>query len=144
MSWLEHLAPVSHTVRLHWRGWIEAERCSAQRGVACVPLLWKSVLTVRRLVQGEAPTFEELEASMLGGQKLQGVLTSDEVQEVLRDRGWERDYPLFTATNRIVSGAADVRRVLEFRAVAEEELEGNGEDPFGVAAAIQAASDQAA
>lgn len=109
-----------------------------------MPLLWKSVLTVRRLVQGEAPTFEELEASMLGGQKLQGVLTSDEVQEVLRDRGWERDYPLFTATNRIVSGAADVRRVLEFRAVAEEELEGNGEDPFGVAAAIQAASDQAA
>lgn len=94
-------------------------------------------------MQGEAPTFEELEASMLGGQKLQGVLTSDEVQEVLRDRGWERDYPLFTATSRIVSGAADVRRVLQFRDVALEEVDSSGEDPFGVAAAIQQASEGA-
>lgn len=94
-------------------------------------------------MQGQMPSFEELEASMLGGQKLQGVLTSDEVQDVLRDRGWEREYPLFTATNRIVSGTADVRRVLQFREVAQEEVESSGEDPFGVAAAIQAASDVA-
>lgn len=78
---------------------------------------------------------------MLGGQKLQGVLTSDEVQEVLRDRGWEQQYPLFTATNRIVSGTADVRRILQFREVAQEDVDTSGEDPFGVAAAIQEALD---
>lgn len=36
------------------------------------------------------------QARLLGGQKLQGVLTSDEVQAILQRRGWERDYPLFT------------------------------------------------
>ena len=94
-------------------------------------------------MQGREPTFEELEAEMLGGQKLQGVLTSDEVQDVLRDRGWEQQYPLFTATNRIVSGMADVRRVLQFREIAQEDVDSSAEDPFGVAAAIQEASDVA-
>ena len=34
-----------------------------------------------------------LQAELLDGQKLQGVLTSDEVQEVLRVRGWEVRVP---------------------------------------------------
>ena len=38
-----------------------------------------------------------LQATLLHGQKLQGVLTSEEVQEILRRKGWEQDYPLFTA-----------------------------------------------
>lgn len=37
------------------------------------------------------------QASLLHGQKLQGVLTSQEVQEILRRKGWELEYPLFTA-----------------------------------------------
>jgi glycerol-3-phosphate dehydrogenase (NAD+) len=41
---------------------------------------------------------------MLNGQKLQGVLTSDEVQEILHTRGWELDFPLFTTINRIIHG----------------------------------------
>lgn len=31
------------------------------------------------------------------------MLTSNEVQEILQQKGWEADYPLFTAVNRIVS-----------------------------------------
>lgn len=41
---------------------------------------------------------------MLNGQKLQGVLTSDEVQEILKMKRWEAHYPLFTTINRIVNG----------------------------------------
>ena len=37
-----------------------------------------------------------LQVSLLNGQKLQGVLTSDEVQAILGRRGWQADYPLFT------------------------------------------------
>ena len=37
-----------------------------------------------------------LQTSLLNGQKLQGVLTSDEVQAILGRRGWQADYPLFT------------------------------------------------
>jgi glycerol-3-phosphate dehydrogenase (NAD+) len=45
---------------------------------------------------GAPASFAQLEARLLGGQKLQGVLTSDEVQAILARRGWEADYPLFT------------------------------------------------
>lgn len=40
------------------------------------------------------------QARLLAGQKLQGVLTSQEVQAILRQRGWEADYPLFTTGAR--------------------------------------------
>jgi glycerol-3-phosphate dehydrogenase (NAD+) len=49
-------------------------------------------------------TFDQLEAELLGGQKLQGVLTSNEVQEILHTKGFEKDFPLFTTINRIVKG----------------------------------------
>lgn len=49
-----------------------------------------------RVMRGEAAAFGGLEAELLGGQKLQGALTSEEVQLILRRRGWEGDYPLFT------------------------------------------------
>ena len=39
---------------------------------------------------GQPKSFEVLEAELLNGQKLQGVQTSDEVQEILRIRGWEQ------------------------------------------------------
>ena len=39
---------------------------------------------------GQPKSFEVLEAELLNGQKLQGVQTSDEVQEILRARGWEQ------------------------------------------------------
>ena len=36
-------------------------------------------------------TFEDIEEELLGGQKLQGVLTSDEVQELIETKGWEKE-----------------------------------------------------
>jgi hypothetical protein len=45
---------------------------------------------------GRPASFEELESRLLGGQKLQGALTAGEVQAILRKRGWEANYPLFT------------------------------------------------
>jgi len=48
-------------------------------------------------------SFTELEADLLNGQKLQGVLTSDEVQSVLVARGWIQQYPLFAVVNDIVN-----------------------------------------
>jgi glycerol-3-phosphate dehydrogenase (NAD+) len=52
------------------------------------------------LQAGTPKSFEELEVEVLKGQKLQGVLTSNEVQEILKARGWEKDYPLFTTVSR--------------------------------------------
>ena len=43
----------------------------------------------RAIREGKPRTFEDLEEELLRGQKLQGVLTSNEVQEVLRVREWE-------------------------------------------------------
>ena len=40
-----------------------------------------------------------MQAELLAGQKLQGVLTSDEVQSILQIKGWETEYPLFTTVN---------------------------------------------
>jgi len=51
-------------------------------------------------------SFTDLEAALLGGQKLQGVLTSNEVQSVLVARGWLQQFPLFAAVNDIVNGRA--------------------------------------
>ena len=43
----------------------------------------------RAFVAGRPRSFEDLESELLNGQKLQGVLTSNEVQEVLRVHDWE-------------------------------------------------------
>ena len=32
------------------------------------------------------------------------MLTSNEVQEILRAKGWEQQYPMFTTLNRIING----------------------------------------
>jgi len=49
-------------------------------------------------------TWEQIEKDELGGQKLQGVLTSNEVQEILRRKDLEGDFPLLTTINRISKG----------------------------------------
>ena len=41
-------------------------------------------------INGSRRRHRRLQASLLSGQKLQGVLTSDEVQAILRQRGWEQ------------------------------------------------------
>ena len=49
---------------------------------------------------GGRRSFDEIEAELLDGQKLQGVLTSHEVQHLLRVWDCESEFPLFTTINR--------------------------------------------
>lgn len=53
------------------------------------PPAWSPSQPSTPLQAGESKTFEQLEATLLGGQKLQGVLTSNEVQEILNSKHWE-------------------------------------------------------
>eukprot|EP00878_Enallax_costatus_P016906 GHUV01017747.1.p1 GENE.GHUV01017747.1~~GHUV01017747.1.p1 ORF type:complete len:484 (+),score=134.18 GHUV01017747.1:161-1612(+) len=66
---------------------------------------------------GSPRTFEELEVELLKGQKLQGVLTSNEVQEILKQRSWEQQYPLFTTVNRIINGYFPPADIVNFSEV---------------------------
>ena len=42
------------------------------------------------------------------------MLTSNEVQQILRTRGWESKYPLFTTINRIVNGHLPPHLVVDY------------------------------
>ncbi|GAA5823135.1 hypothetical protein JCM11251_007497 [Rhodosporidiobolus azoricus] len=46
-------------------------------------------------------TFDELEAELLNGQRLQGVITAEEIYGFLDARGRAEDYPLFTKVYKI-------------------------------------------
>lgn len=59
-------------------------------------------------------SFDELEAELLHGQKLQGVSTAAEVFEVLKARNWEDQFPLFTAVHRIASGQLPPTAIVEY------------------------------
>ncbi|KAI7839328.1 hypothetical protein COHA_006919 [Chlorella ohadii] len=74
---------------------------------------------------GQPRSFEELEASLLHGQKLQGVLTSQEVQEILRRKGWELEYPLFTAVNRIICGHQPASAIVHYKEAAAAPVPGS-------------------
>lgn len=63
---------------------------------------------------GGQKSWEQIERELLNGQKLQGVLTSHEVQAVLKNKGWEHHFPLFTTINRVVKGDIAPHRVVEF------------------------------
>jgi glycerol-3-phosphate dehydrogenase (NAD+) len=64
---------------------------------------------------GSPKTFSVLEAELLNGQKLQGTLTSNEVQEILVARGWEAEYPLFTTISRIINDKLNVKYIVNFK-----------------------------
>ena len=66
-------------------------------------------------------TLGMLEEEMLKGQKLQGELTSNEVQAVLRAKGWELDFPLFTTVNRIIHGSLPVEFITQYQRLSEVE-----------------------
>ncbi|KAH9613566.1 hypothetical protein KSS87_021120 [Heliosperma pusillum] len=63
---------------------------------------------------GKMP-FEELEAQMLQGQKLQGVLTAKEVYEVLRNNKWLDSFPLFSTIHDICIGEKPVSAIVHLR-----------------------------
>ena len=56
-----------------------------------------------------------MQAELLNGQKLQGVLSSNEVQSVLRVRDWEAEYPLLSTINGIVQGNLQPDAIFQFR-----------------------------
>ena len=50
--------------------------------------------------QGARP-WAEIEAELLGGQKLQGTLTAKEVNHILKMKGLEHEFPFFTTVYKI-------------------------------------------
>ncbi|CAK0896812.1 unnamed protein product [Prorocentrum cordatum] len=72
---------------------------------------------VKHIRSGSPKGWEEIEAELLGGQKLQGVLTSHEVQAVLRRRGLEARFPLYTTINRICTGDLPPEAIVRFQAL---------------------------
>merc|ERR1712194_892505 len=50
---------------------------------------------------GKKKSLDEIEAELLGGQKLQGMLTAKEVNHVLKMKGLEHEFPFFTAVYQI-------------------------------------------
>ncbi|XP_010912925.1 glycerol-3-phosphate dehydrogenase [NAD(+)] isoform X1 [Elaeis guineensis] len=63
---------------------------------------------------GGKRSFDELEAELLQGQKLQGVSTAKEVYEVLSHRGWQGLFPLFTTVHEICIGQLPPSAIVEY------------------------------
>ncbi|KAK1359446.1 Glycerol-3-phosphate dehydrogenase [NAD(+)] [Heracleum sosnowskyi] len=64
---------------------------------------------------GGKRSFDELEAEMLKGQKLQGVLTAKEVYIVLSQRGCLQMFPLFTTVHHICTGRLPPSDIVRYR-----------------------------
>ncbi|XP_062105574.1 glycerol-3-phosphate dehydrogenase [NAD(+)] [Humulus lupulus] len=62
---------------------------------------------------GGKRSFDELEAEMLQGQKLQGVSTAKELYEVLSHRGWLELFPLFATVHEICIGRLPPSAIVE-------------------------------
>ena len=50
---------------------------------------------------GKMKSLDEIEAELLGGQKLQGTLTAKEVNHILKMKGLEHEFPFFTTVYKI-------------------------------------------
>ncbi|QDZ22348.1 glycerol-3-phosphate dehydrogenase [Chloropicon primus] len=59
-------------------------------------------------------TMEELADDLLGGQRLQGALTAEEVYSVLEVKGWVADFPLFSTVHGIIVGQLPVESITSF------------------------------
>lgn len=75
-----------------------------------------------RKAQGLPASFEDLEHELLHGQKLQGVMTADEVYEILKRNGWELSFPLFTTVHRIIHGQLPPTAILNYKQSAAIEI----------------------
>ncbi|KAF8104323.1 hypothetical protein N665_0174s0009 [Sinapis alba] len=64
---------------------------------------------------GGKRSFDELEAEMLQGQKLQGVSTAREVYEVLNHCGWMEMFPLFSTVHEICTGRLKPEAIVHYR-----------------------------
>ncbi|KAL8283302.1 hypothetical protein RQP46_005712 [Phenoliferia psychrophenolica] len=61
---------------------------------------------------GSGKSFDQLEREMLQGQKLQGVVTAQELHIFLKARGKTDEYPLFTAVYRIALADLDPAEII--------------------------------
>ena len=50
---------------------------------------------------GKTKSLDDIEAELLGGQKLQGTLTAKEVNHILKMKGLEHEFPFFTTVYKI-------------------------------------------
>ncbi|KAA8577166.1 hypothetical protein EYC84_007163 [Monilinia fructicola] len=83
--------------------------CSGGRNFRCAKLAVERGVTV-----------DEVESTELNGQKLQGTSTAKEVNEFLKSRGKEGEYPLFTAVIGILEGRNTVDDIPDLLAKADE------------------------
>merc|ERR1719453_36829 len=58
-------------------------------------------------------TWDEIEADLLKGQKLQGTITSKDVSTVLKARKMEAEFPLFTRIHEIAYEGKPVKSIIE-------------------------------
>ncbi len=58
-------------------------------------------------------SIEQLEKEMLNGQRLQGPETAAEVNHMLKAKGKEDDFPLFTAIHRVFQGELKPEAVID-------------------------------
>ena len=63
---------------------------------------------------GGRRSFDDIEEELLDGQKLQGVLTSNEAMDLIRNWGAQAEFPLFTTINRIVNGEIPAKALVRF------------------------------
>ena len=64
-----------------------------------------------RISVAEGKSIEQVEKELLNGQKLQGTSTAREVNEFLKKRGLEKEFPLMTAVYNILEGNEDVKNI---------------------------------
>ena len=57
---------------------------------------------------------EDLANELLGGQKLQGALTANEVYAILDLNGWKKDFPLFCTVYGVINREIPVESVTAF------------------------------
>jgi len=76
-------------------------------------------------------TLEELEKEMLNGQRLQGPMTAHEVNTMLKLRGLEKKYPLFTAVHKICIQEIKPAALIDCIRDHPEHLSGEFEVSFG-------------
>lgn len=67
------------------------------------------------VASGGQKSWDVLESELLNGQKLQGVLTSHEVQQVLVARQWEKRFPLFTTIHKIASQELPPSAIIDYQ-----------------------------
>lgn len=82
--------------------------CIGGRNRRCAEAFAQSVLA------GTPESWEQVESRLLAGQKLQGVLSSYEVQEVIRGKGCETRFPLLGTIHRICTGAISPKEIVHY------------------------------